>query len=298
MRLLVLATLPMALLLFLALVASLLGYGMLIIAGDVLPLAKLISKLTLILLLISIFPLKRYLQLSWLDFGFAPKAQFFKQFAQGLGLGVVTLLPVLVTLYGLDVHVWDETRSWSIGKVAEKVGLGLFFAMLIGLGEELLFRGLLLTSLRRKMPLVAAIAISSLYYAALHFLKSKSHIAFADISSSSGLRLMVEAFANWLNPEILSALVALFVVGVFLAAVRTQMPQSIGLCMGCHAGWVWLIKVSKDLFNVNPQSDYLFLVSDYDGVIGPFVSVWLALALLVFYAWPKSKADMGYGSVA
>jgi len=281
-RLIIYALLPLAQLVALAACASLLGYGLLQLTGDVLPLAKLISKITLILLILSIFPLKKILRLGWSDLGYAPSRLFFKQAGQGLLLALATLLPVLLTLYALDVHVWDDTRIWTSGKIAEKVGLALFFASLIAVGEETLFRGLLLNGLRRKVSAFAAIAVSSLYYAALHFLKSKTPMGYADLSLGSGFQLMSEAFANWLNPEIVSALISLFVVGVFLAILRSRMPQSLGLCIGCHAGWVWQIKVSKDLFNVNPQTDYLYLVSGYDGVIGPLVSVWLSLAMLGF----------------
>jgi hypothetical protein len=180
----------------------------------------------------------------------------------------------------LDVHVWDQGRSWTLAKIAEKIGIGLLLALLIGIGEELLFRGLLLSSLRRQLPVLLAIVISASYYAALHFLKSKTQIPFDQLTLGSGFNLMVEAFANGLNPDIAGAWVALFVVGVFLAMLRTRVRQSLGLCIGCHAGWVWQIKLSKDFFNVNSQSDYLFLVSSYDGVVGPLVSVWLTLALL------------------
>ncbi|OQW72020.1 MAG: CAAX protease family protein [Proteobacteria bacterium ST_bin11] len=280
------AWLPLVILFTAASIASMLGYVLLSIAGDILPLAKVISKITLVLLLLSIFPLKKYLQLSWTDMGFAPRTQFFKQFGQGLALGLLTLLPVLVALYALDVHVWDDTRHWTSGKIAEKVGLGLFFALLIAVGEEALFRGLLLGGLQRSMSIIAAVTISSLYYAALHFLKSKSHVAYSDLTPSSGLRLMAEAFANWLNPAILSALLALFLVGLFLAILRSRLPQSLGLCIGCHAAWVWQIKVSRDLFNVNLQADALFLVNTYyDGVVGPLVTSWLGLALAVFLLW-------------
>lgn len=282
MKYLMIALAPLAWLVFLALSACLLGFGLLQWAGDVLPLAKVISKLTLILLLISIFPIRKALKLSWQDFGFAPYAVFFKQIGRGLLLAVITLLPVLIVLYGLDVHVWDQTRTWSLSKIAEKTGLALFFALLIAINEELLFRGLLLSALRRNFSLVVAIAISSFYYAALHFLKSHGQIPFEQQTIASGFELMAEAFANWLNPDILSALIALFVVGVFLAVLRHHTPYSLGLSVGCHAGWVWQIKLSKDFFNLNPQADYLYLVSGYDGVVGPLVSVWLAMAIIVW----------------
>ncbi len=287
---------PLVILVIAAIIASMLGSGLLWIAGDVLPLAKVISKITLVLLLLSIFPLKNYLQFTWADLGFAPKAVFFKQMAQGLALGLLTLLPVLLTLYWLDVHVWDDTRHWTAGKIAEKIGLGLFFAMLIALGEEMLFRGLLLGALGRKMSIMAAVTVSSIYYAALHFLKSQSQPVYADLTPGSGLKLIAEAFANWLNPLILSALLALFVVGVFLAILRSRVRQSLGLCIGCHAAWVWQIKVSRDLFNVNLHADSLFLVNTYyDGVVGPLVSSWLVSALIVYGFWSQRQAKVGRG---
>ncbi len=290
-RLIAYALLPLALLVTLAACASLLGFCILQLTGDILPLAKIVSKATLVLLLLSIFPLKKILRLSWSDLGFAPHKVFFRQLGLGLLLGLITLLPVLLTLVALDVHVWDEGHRWTATKVAKKIGLALLFSLLIGVGEETLFRGLLLTGLRRRFSVFAAIALSSLYFAALHFLKSKTPITYSEMTITSGFRLMTEAFANWLNSEIIGALIALFVVGVFLAIIRSRIPQSLGLCIGCHAGWVWQIKVSKDLFNVNPEADYLYLVSGYDGVVGPLVSVWLILALLAFYFFSKRKND-------
>ena len=287
MRTLGYALAPLLLLVVLAALASLFSYGLLRVLGDVLPIAKLISKVTLVLLLISVWPLKRYLRLSWRDLGFAPLRRFSRQLQQGLLLALLTLSPVLLVLYGLDVQVWDTAHDWSAGKIAGKVVLALCLSLLIGVGEELLFRGVLLSGLRRQMPLVAAIVLSALYYALLHFLKSSTQIPYAELTLFTGWQLMLEAFANWLNPAILSALTALFVVGLFLAVIRSRVRHSLGLCIGCHAGWVWQIKICKDLFNVNQQSDYLYLVSSYDGVIGPLVSVWLLLAMLGLIVFGK-----------
>lgn len=280
------------LLVLMALVAgsSLLSYGILRLTGDVLPLAKLISKATLVLLLLSIWPFKRYLRLSWTELGFAPAKVFFRQLGLGLLLGLVTLLPVLLTLYALDVQVWDDGRTWSFGKLIWKIAVALFLSLLIGLGEEVLFRGLLLSGLRQRLPLLAAVAVSSLYFALLHFLKSKTPIPYDQQTPTSGLYMAVEAFGNWLNPEILDALIALFMVGAFLAVVRVSMPNSLGMCMGCHAGWVWQIKLAKDLFNVDPQSEHFYLVSAYDGVIGPLVSLWLATAIAIWLWMRKLKS--------
>jgi membrane protease YdiL (CAAX protease family) len=275
-----LALLPLLILVAATLCAVLLSVGTLDLLGNVMPQAKLIGKLTLILLLLSIFPLRRRMQLSWNDLGFADFKLFFRQIGQGLLLGLVTLLPVIAFLYALDIQVWDSKRNWTVPSLSGKISLALFLAILIGIGEELLFRGLLLASLKRRMPTIAAMSISALYYAALHFLKSQTEVPYEHYSIANGLQLLGEAYSYWLNPQILPALLSLFIIGLFLATIRLKISNSLGLCIGCHAGWVWQIKICKDFFNVNPHSDYLYLISRYDGVIGPLVSAWL-LAVLV-----------------
>lgn len=281
------ALFPLMWLVGLVVLASVLAYGALLILGDVLPIAKLISKITLGLLVLSVFPLRRYLALSWQDLGFTPWPQFLRQVRSGLLLGLWTLAPVMICLYVLDVQVWDYGRAWTLTKVIEKVALALFFALLIGLGEELLFRGLLMAALRQKMAVIAAMLISSGYYAFLHFLKPITQVAHSDLNLLTVWRLIPEAFANWLNPEIYPALIALLAVGLFLSVIRTRVRHSLGVCIGCHAGWVWQIKVCKDLFELNHQSDYLYLVSGYDGVIGPLVTIWLLGAMLVLIIFAR-----------
>lgn len=285
----VVALLPLLLLLPLTLLAALLSVGALDLLGDVMPQAKLIGKLTLILLLLSVFPLRHRMQLSWGDLGFASRNLFFRQIGQGLLLGLATLLPVLAILYALDVQIWDAKRNWTAASLIGKISLALLLALLIGVGEELLFRGLLMASLRRRLPLAATMAISSLYFAALHFLKNQSHVPYEQHSIANGLLLVQEAYGNWLNPQIFPALLALFIIGLFLATLRLKATNTLGLCIGCHAGWVWQIKVYKDLFNLNPQADYRFLISDYDGVTGPLVSIWLLAVLVAWWIVNKKR---------
>jgi uncharacterized protein len=275
---------PLAVLIGLICLANLLCYAVLLLWGDLQPIHKLISRTVQVLLALCVFPLRNLASLQWAELGFAPAAVFFRQIASGLLLSIISLLPVFGILYLLGVHVFDETQQWTAAKLGGKIGLALLLSLLIGLFEEILFRGLLLTLLRRYLPTVLAVAISAVYYAEMHFLRSTSVIPYSEVQISSGFNLMAEAFGNLLNPNILSAVTALFVVGVFLGMLRTRQAHNIGLCIGCHCGWVWQIKLSKDLFNVNPHSEYLYLVSDYDGVVGPMVSVWLVLAMLVYWS--------------
>lgn len=279
---------PLLILLFFAALASVFSYIVLMIVGDVLSIRKLVSKAAQIFLLLSIFPLRHYLRLSWADIGFAGQTVFFKQIKKGMLLGLVTLMPVMIVLYCLDISVIDQTREYTVSAVLTRVSLALLLATLISVGEEPIFSGILLAGLRKKMAVGFAVLLSASYYSAFHFVKTKTDVPYEQLNLGSGFQLMAEAFSNLLNPEILSAFIALLVVGVFLATIRTQIASSIGICIGCHAAWVWQIKVGKDYFNTNVDSEYYYLVSSYyDGVVGYLVAGWLSFILVTYFIWKK-----------
>jgi membrane protease YdiL (CAAX protease family) len=277
---------PLLILLFFVSFSALLSYAILMIAGDIISMRKIVSKGAQIFLLLSIFPLRHYLKLTWADIGFSPRPQFLKQLGYGMILGLLTLMPVMITLYIFDINVIDQTKEWTTSKIIIRALLALLLATLISFGEEPIFSGILLAGLKKKMMIGFAAFVSATYYAAFHFVKTKTDIPYEELSISSGFQLMTEAFANVINPEITSAFVALLAVGLFLATIRTQFSNSIGICIGCHAAWVWQIKLGKDFFNTNLNSDYSYLVSSYyDGVVGWLVAIWLSLAIVSFFIW-------------
>ncbi len=283
------ALVPLFILLLFAALSALLSYLFLMIAGDVISMRKIVSKGAQIFLLLSIFPLRRYLKLTWGDIGFSRRPVFFRQVLKGFALGFVSLLPVMLLLYALDINVIDESREWTISKGAIRISLALLVALLVSFGEEPLFNGILLAGLRKKMVVALAAILSSTYYAAFHFVKTKTKVPYEEMTISSGFELMAEAFSNVLNPEITSAFIALFIVGLFLATIRIQIKESIGICIGCHAAWVWQIKIGVDFFDINKNAaHYEYLVNSYyNSIIGPLVSVWLSLFIIVFFIRKK-----------
>jgi membrane protease YdiL (CAAX protease family) len=253
--------------------------------GDVVPFQKIISKSTQLLLILSIFPTMKILNIDKQQLGFAARPVFFKQLLQGLGLGLLTLLPIFIVLYILKINVIDETKHWTVGLVLAKLAITLLLASIISLIEEPLFRGILLTGLSKKIPIALAIIVSAIYYAALHFLDNNIVIPAQDVHFLTGFKLLKGAFINVLNPTMFSSFIALMMVGIFLGIVRTQVKTSLGVCIGCHASWVWQIKMSKSLFSTNLWSDYIYLVGSYDGITGPLVTGWLLLEILRYFAY-------------
>jgi membrane protease YdiL (CAAX protease family) len=280
------ALVPLLVLLGAIFIACLAGYFVALGVGDQFTINKIIHKLAQLFLVLSIFPAMAYFKFKKTDIGFAGKAVFLKQLLQGFGLGFVTLMPVVIVLYGLGVNVIDQSQDWTASLLVKKVTLSLLLALIVSWIEEPLFRGILLTGLKRKMSVIAAVIISAIYYAMLHFLDSDTHILYQDLTLLSGFKLLGEALANLLNPDILSAFWALVMVGIFLGVLRAEFKASLGLCIGCHTSWVWQIKMSKSLFNTNFSSEYLYLVNRYyDGLIGPLVAGWLSLAILGYLVY-------------
>ncbi len=282
---------PLFILLFFAALSAILSYIILMLTGDIVSMRKLVSRATQIFLLLSIFPLRHYLKLTWSNIGFSSRAVFFKQLLYGFVLGKKTLTPITLSLYLLDINIIDHSRDWTFGKVLIRISLALLVALLVSLGEEPLFSGILFAGLRNKMVLGLAALLSSCYYATFHFVKTKTDLAYDELTIGSGFQLMREAFTNLLNPEITSAFIALFVVGLFLVTIRAQFKESIGICIGCHAAWVWQIKIATDFFDINKQAvHYDYLVNSYyNSIIGPLVSVWLLLFIAGFFIWKKYR---------
>ncbi len=289
-RTLYFALLPLLILLFAIALACLISYFVVLGFGEFVEFGKIISKSTQILLILSIFPISYYLKISKAELGFAPLLIFLKQLLVGFGLGFITLMPVFIVLYLLGVNIIDDAQIWTTSFVFKNLVISLLLALLISLIEEPLFRGLLLVSLHKKLSTISAVVISASYYAALHFINNNSHIAAQDINIYSGFTLLTEAFTKLLNPAIFSAFLALLMVGIFLGVLRTQLKSSLGFCIGCHTCWVWQIKMNKTLFNIDFNSDYHYLVSSYDGVIGPLVTVWLLLAVISYFIVQKMRS--------
>ena len=276
---------PFFVLLAAILLSCSLGYILVQNIGDTLPFRQILSRLTQIFLLISIFPMMKYLRIDKVALGFPSWWVFLKQLPQGFGLGFIVLTPVFIVLSLLNINQIDYKQEWVVDLLVKNSIMYLLMALLISVIEETLFRGMVLVGLKKKLPVQVAIFLTAIYYAGLHFLIIKTNLSVQDINFFSGFRLLGEAVSNLLNLNNLPAFFALLMVGIFLGILRTQVTSSLGLCIGCHTCWVWQIKMNKKFFNTDFSSEYHYLVSSYDGVIGPLVTGWLLVVVVGYLAY-------------
>lgn len=278
---------PLVMLLLFSIVACFLGYGIFILLDGAAELSKIISRVTQVLLILSIYPVMRWLGISAAGLGFVPFKAFLRQMAGGMVLGLFTLLPVLLLSYALGITELDATKIWTLDKLLVSLLVAFLLAVLVSLLEEPMFRGILISAYAQRIGITATIFVSSLYYAMLHFIKTKTSISIEQAEFSDSFVLLLEAFENLLNPEHLGAFWALLMVGIFLAVMRTHLKLSLAWVIGCHAAWVWQIKMAHKITDVNQHSDLLYLISPYDGVIGSMVALWLMLVLCVYFGYQR-----------
>jgi membrane protease YdiL (CAAX protease family) len=157
-----------------------------------------------------------------------------------LASGLVAALAALCVSAGISAWRPDAAWSgwWRIVPTAFAVA-GV---------EEVVFRGVVLGLCLWSLPRPAAIGLSALLFAVVHFIKpSRTDLAPAEVGWSSGfsaLTTFVQNLPPW--PLLAFGLASLLVAGWILGscAVRTR---SLWLPFGLHAGWVMGQQTSNHL---------------------------------------------------
>jgi membrane protease YdiL (CAAX protease family) len=240
---------------------------------------SLVSRGGQALILLSVYPLAKWLGLCWSDFGL--KRRFFGQWLIGFLLGSAMLGLHMIALVMLDVRIiaWEKFNPHEILPI---LGKSLAIGFGVALLEESIFRGALLSIIRRLSNPTMAIVVSAFYYAVLHFIGSKWSTDSGFIGWDTGFRIALDGFAH-LREVAPDSFLGLFVAGLFLGSLRVVLPMSLGLCMGIHAGWVFIIKSSKSVSYLNFDSSLIYLVSHYDLIIGYLSAAWLSVFVILMW---------------
>ncbi len=215
--------------------------------------------------------------------GYAPPHVFVRGLIIGMAAGVSIMVPLVGALLLLGVRVPNPDWVFSGPDLALTLAEGLLVGVLVALIEETFFRGAMYTAVERHSGMWVAVLLPSVLYAALHFLTTDYDVLPRALEWYSGFVSLAYMFEQYTEPALLiDSFLALFAVGVFLALVRARTGHIAG-CIGLHAGWVMIIKVTKHVTITNEHAQYSFLAGDYDGVIG-YLALALIASLAVVYA--------------
>jgi uncharacterized protein len=212
-----------------------------------------------------------------------PLRTFVPEMSKAVGLGALLMLPALATMLALDLRQRVGADLDAIQWLRLVLG-GLVTGLTVAFIEETFLRGAMQSAITRESGATVAIALTSLVYAATHFI-GRARIAPVDVNSSSGLVMLERALVDWAHPlAFVDAFACLAAVGVLLGMVRA-LTGNIAASIGLHAGWVTVIYVVRETSERRPTGPARWLLSDYDGFIGWMVLAWIAVIGFALYRW-------------
>jgi membrane protease YdiL (CAAX protease family) len=236
---------------------------------------RVANRLGMLVLLVGFILVARRMRLAdraSLGYGL-PRKRFLREAAIGLGLGVATMLPIALLMFALDLRELRPQLAIDAGWLLRLAVSGLASGIAVALIEETFMRGAMHTGIARESGVRAAIFLTSLLYAAVHFV-GRYRIPLEELGPDSGLRHVLGTLADFATPlDILDAFLALFAVGVLLGMVR-HLTGNIAACLGLHAGWVWIIAFLRESSQPQAQHPWRMLLSEFDGVVGWLVLAW------------------------
>ncbi len=272
------------------LISALLHYPFYLLFDGLLeiPTHKQVSRIAKLIALPGFFLLIAWLGLcnrNALGFGL-PRPTFLHQIFIGWLYGILILALLTGMLISLGIRTLDPIEDGFLLNLIKTVLSGLIGGLLIGLIEETFFRGAMYQVIRRQGGILPAITYTSLLYAAVHFIDP---VRLTDpVDWLSGLQILSGSFWQLGDMATLDSFVALFIVGAFLAFVREH-NGNIAYCIGLHAGWVLIIKCTKQFTSNNHASEWAFLTGTYDGITGYLAAIWLALLILFYWIYLKKR---------
>ena len=200
------------------------------------------------------------------------RAGWARQLCSGLGIGFGGLavgLGVALLLGGVGF----ELRYPPV-KTVRKALLGLVAALLVGVGEEALFRGVLFRRFTRDAGLVVGVVAVTVVYAGLHGLRRVRLDGAVDMWS--GLAYTEALLGRIVAPVNLMPLLGLLLLGSLLVAARLA-SGALWLPIGIHAAWVAVFRVGRLFLDIRPEPRWLVgtgwppLVGGATGVIAAAV---------------------------
>lgn len=236
-----------------------------------------VTRSALLFLVIGLIPCFRYFDLNFRAIGHNNSfANFSKQASYGFASGLLILGVVIFLLVFFDIRTLANDAQLTFKLIFKALLAGLVVALI----EETLFRGLFFKLTKNWHNAFTAVFVSSFFYAILHFIKPVEHVEQNLLNFNTGFEVILNAFKGLAFMH-LDDFLALFVVGILLALVRLR-TRTLSYCIGLHASWVFLIKITKELTNNNSSSNWAYFTGQYDGIIGSLSFSWITLIIIIY----------------
>jgi uncharacterized protein len=246
------------------------------------PFHRIAGRVGMLALLIGFVGVARRLGLAdraSLGYGVARRL-FIRELCVGFVLAVALMLLVVAVMLGLGLRMWQPGAELDSAVLATAALQALVSALAVALIEETFLRGAMFSGVARESGIGTAILLTAVLYAATHFI-ARYRIPAELVVPTSGLAMVAGSLQAFADPlSIGDAFLALFAVGVLLAAIRAA-TGNIAACIGLHAGWVWVMLLVRATSVADTTRRTSFLLSGFDGFVG-----WLVFGWTLLIGWP------------
>src|SRR6185437_13318374 len=231
------------------------------------PFHRYLDRAFLILAIAGIWPLMGALgATSPREVGIVPPYGQMKKLFGGIALGIVSLGIVAGIEIVCGVRSFNQTATAH--QIVSAIFAGLLAAIIVGTLEEILFRGAVFSGLRRVFGWPISLAVSSLIFALMHFLKRTDSAGMVNWDSGFILLAKFFDFQDFI-PEFFS----LTLVGAILA-LAYQRTGNLYFSIGLHGSWIFVLQIFGAL-TVQPLGAGSFWGSD------KIVDGWFAFLILI-----------------
>lgn len=249
--------------------------------------ARYFRRCVMLVALILMIPFLAKLGVNWTDIGLSAETGRGRRFFGGVLVGIISILCLGLVYFITGARDFREDPSLSF------LIRFIFTAVVVAGLEEIFFRGIILSRLRKTLPFWPALIIGSLFFAGIHFLKPSPDFGSIEVLWYSGFLLIPESFIAFIDPAAIAyQFTALFLAGIILGYAFLK-KKSLYFSVGLHAGWVFALKSMGLLTdNTRPLDPMIYGAGLYDGLYGITMLVVVLIGLIYYESRQKSPADI------
>jgi uncharacterized protein len=252
------------------------------------PFHRFVNRSLLALAIIGIWPLMRSLGAkSWHDVGMVKTGGEWQRLAAGFALGFSSLACVAIIV--LAAHGRQFNANLTVARIGISIAGAAATAIVVSVLEELLFRGAIFGALRKVWNWRAALLLSSMIYAIVHFMQSADLAG--PVTWHSGLEIlprMLRGFGDL--PVVIPGFFNLTLAGILLG-LAYQKTGNLYFSIGLHAGWIFWLK-SYGLLTTAPVAAANQSLWGTEKLIDGWLAlVILTITLIVLIRLPLANAE-------
>ena len=246
-------------------------------------LAKIFDRLRWLPVILT-FPwfLKKCGLWSWQSLGLSFRPFPWRSLLYWFCFGIL-LLAFIAAAQAFTVGLESKEQIFSWNNLIAVSLMAVLSGILVGLLEEVVFRGMILRMFYTAVSPLGAVLLSSLFFAFVHFKKIPDNIWTNETAVTLGSGFYL---ALWTTLSVVETFDALRFLNLFLSGLVLSLlflrTRSLWTCVGLHAGWVWFRLVYKKFIEAQGHAPHYLWGSEIiiDGLLTAFLLLALALYLL------------------